>query len=216
MTLGGDSCQGVVNSLGIASCYITPGGTAGSYTLTASFDDTSASTAIPQATSTLQVPITVGLEPTTLTYTGPTGTVDNGQTIIPSATLTTNPTSGTPVPVVGQPVTFTIGSQTCSGTTDVNGVVNCIQPHHRRPADHGRVDSDELQPPANYYSGTSTSTPITVTQPTILTMQNPPASGDYSDSTPVSATLTDGNNVPIANQPVTFTLNGTETCAHRR
>jgi len=28
----------------------------------------------------------------------------------------------------------------------------------------------------------------------------------------VSATLTDSNNVPIANQPVTFTLNGMETC----
>ena len=213
LTLGGDSCQGVVNSLGIASCYITPGGTAGSYTLTASFDDTSASTAIPQATSTLQVPITVGLEPTTLTYTGPTGTVVNGQTIIPSATLTTNPTSGTPVPVVGAPVTFTIGSQTCSGTTDVNGVVNCnTNPITVNQPTTAVSVVTSFNPPADYYSGSSTSTPITVIEPTVLTVM--PASGEYSDPGQVTGTLTDGfTGKPIAGElGLTFTLNGTETC----
>ena len=39
------------------------------------------------------------------------------------------------------------------------------------------------------------------------------ATSDYSDATTVSGVLTDGNtNAPIAGEPVTFTLNGTETC----
>ena len=106
-------------------------------------------------------------------------------------------------------MTFTIGSQTCSGTTDVNGVVDCTSnPITLYQPTTAVSIVTSYNPPPNYYSGTSTSTPITVTQPTILTMQNLPVSGDYSDSTPVSATLTDSNNVPIANQPVTFTLNG--------
>ena len=40
-----------------------------------------------------------------------------------------------------------------------------------------------------------------------------PGTSNYSDATTVSGVLTDSNtNTPIANEPVTFTLNGTETC----
>ena len=47
--------------------------------------------------------------------------------------------------------------------------------------------------------------------PTALTIQ--PVSGDFSSPTPVSAVLTDSiTDTPISGEPVTFTLNGAETC----
>jgi MBG domain (YGX type)/FG-GAP repeat/Bacterial Ig-like domain (group 3) len=42
---------------------------------------------------------------------------------------------------------------------------------------------------------------------TTLTLDSPPASGDYGSSLPVSATLTD-DGAPVANEPVTFTIGG--------
>ncbi len=215
LTLGGDTCSPapVTNSQGVATCTITPGGPAGSYTLTATFGgDTSTSTPIPQATTPYSSPLTEGLEPTTLTYTGPT-TALNGQTIVPSATLTTNPTSGTPVPVANQPVTFTIGSQTCSGTTNANGVVDCsTNPITLNQPITAESVTTSYNPPPDYYSGATTTTPITVTEPTVLTVM--PASGEYTDVGTVTGTLTDGNTgKPIAGEVgLTFTLNGTETC----
>ncbi len=223
LTLGGDSCTGTTDSQGVATCVITPGGPSMSYTLTASFGgDTSSSTPIPQATTPYSNPVPEGLEPTSLTYTGPTTAV-NGQPITPSGTLTTNPTSGTPQPLPGQTVTFTVGSgptaQSCTGTTAADGTVSCTTPIVvNQPATNVSITTS-VSPPPDYYAPTSTSTPITVTEPTTLTLQNVPASGDYADATPLvpapgalAAILTDGNNVPIANQSVTFTMNSTETC----
>ena len=223
LTLGADSCVGTTNGQGVATCTITPGGSSSSYTLTASFGgDTSSSTPIPQVTTPFANPIPVQLASTTLTYTGPTTAV-NGQTITPSATVTTSAASGTP-PLAGQTVTFTVGSgttaQTCTGALQPDGTVSCTTPPLNQPTTDVTVTTSfpGLLP---YYAGaTPVTTPITVTEPTILTLQNAPLSGDYADPTPLApqpgkalaAILTDGNNVPIANQPVTFTMNGIETC----
>ena len=50
-----------------------------------------------------------------------------------------------------------------------------------------------------------------MTEPTVLTVN--PGTVTFGGSTTVSGTLTDSNlNQPIANEPVTFTVNGTETC----
>ena len=49
------------------------------------------------------------------------------------------------------------------------------------------------------------------TAPTTLTIN--PVTGNFSSPTPVSGTLTDtGTGAPVANEPVTFTLNGSESC----
>ena len=49
------------------------------------------------------------------------------------------------------------------------------------------------------------------TSPTTLTIN--PVTGDFSSPTPVSGTLTDTTTgAPVANEPVTFTLNGSESC----
>ena len=50
---------------------------------------------------------------------------------------------------------------------------------------------------------TTTSTTLTIN----------PVTGNFSSPTPVSATLTDTNTgEPVVNEPVTFTLNGSESC----
>ena len=49
------------------------------------------------------------------------------------------------------------------------------------------------------------------TSPTTLTIN--PVTGDFSSPTPVSGTLTDTTTgAPVGNEPVTFTLNGSESC----
>ena len=63
----------------------------------------------------------VGPTPTTTTYTGPTTEPYlNGVTL--SATLVLG---GTSIPVVGQTITFTLGSQGCTGTTNSSGRASC-------------------------------------------------------------------------------------------
>ena len=207
---GSETCTANTDSTGTATCDITAGEPSSSYTLSASFPgDTTTSTPIGSDTSTAS--FTVNPDTSGLTYTGSTSAV-NGQPVTLSGTLTTdNPTSGTPLPT--KVVTITIGSgsteQSCSGTTDANGNVSCIVPTVDQPSGTEPINAtfagDSYDTPA-----TATSS-LSVTEPTILTVN--PATVTYGGSTTVSGTLTDSNlNQPIANEPVTFTVNGTETC----
>ena len=207
---GSEACTAETDSTGTATCDITAGEPSSSYTLTASFPgDTTTTTPIGSDSSTAT--FTVNPDISGLTYTGSTSAV-NGQPITLSGTLTTdNPTPATPLPT--KVVTLTIGSgsteQSCSGTTDPNGDVNCVVPTVDQPSGTEPIDAS--------FAGDSYDTPATatsslsVTEPTILTVN--PATVTYGGSTTVSGTLTDSNlNQPIANEPVTFTVNGTETC----
>ncbi len=207
---GSETCTATTDNTGTATCTITPGEPSSSYTLTASFGgDTSTST--PIGSDSTSSTFTVSTDSSTVTYTGPTTAV-NGQPITLTGNLTTNtPTSGTPLPT--KVVTFTIGSgstaQSCSGTTDANGNVSCTiatvdQPASSEPITAGFA-GDSYDTTAN-----ATST-LSVTEPTVLTVS--PASGPYSGSTTVTGTLTDAvTNAPIANEPVTFTVNGAVYC----
>jgi hypothetical protein len=207
---GSETCTAETDSTGTATCDITAGEPSSSYTLAASFPgDTTTSTPIGSDSATTT--FTVSPDTSGLTYTGSTSAV-NGQPTTLSGTLTTsNPTAGTPLPT--KVVTFTIGTgstaQSCSGTTDVNGNVSCIV---------ATVDQPSGTEPINAsFSGDSYDTPVTatsslsVTEPTILTVN--PTTVTYGGTTTVSGTLTDSNlNQPIANEPVTFVVNSTETC----
>ena len=56
----------------------------------------------------------------------------------------------------------------------------------------------------------ATTAPVSTT-PTVLTIN--PVTGNFSSPTPVSGTLTNSSTgAPVADEPVTFTLNGNESC----
>ena len=201
-----ETCSATTDSTGTATCVITPGEPAQSYTLTASFPgDTTQST--PIATNDATTTFTVNPDGTMLTYTGPTTAV-NGEPTTLSGTLTTDtPTPDTPLSA--KDVTFTVGSQSCTDITDASGNASCtISPVHQPVTDVQVTTSftgDAFDGP------TSTSSPLTVTQPTTLTVNT--AKGDYSDATTVSGRLTNSvDGTAISGEPVTLSLNGSETC----
>ncbi len=207
---GSETCTADTDSTGTATCDITAGEPSSSYTLSASFPgDTTTSTPLGSDTSTTS--FTVNPDTTDLTYTGSTSAV-NGQPVSLSGTLTTdNPTSGTPLST--KVVTLTIGSgstaQSCSGTTDANGNVSCTVPTVDQPS--GTEPINATFAGDSYDTPASTTSSLSVTEPTVLTVN--PATVTYGGSTMVSGTLTDSNlNQPVANEPVTFAVNGTETC----
>ena len=207
---GSETCTADTDATGTATCVITPGEPSSSYTLTASFSgDTSSST--PEGSDSTSSTFTVTPDTSGLTYTGPTTAV-NGQPTTLSGTLTTDtPTTGTPLPT--KVVTFTIGSgttaQSCSGTTDANGNVNCTIATVDQPVTDTAVTTSFTGDV--YDTSTSSTTSLTVTEPTTLMVN--PATSDYSDATTVSGMLTDSvTNAPVSGEPVTFQLNGTETC----
>ncbi len=208
---GNESCTATTNSSGVAGCTITPNEPSNSYTLTASFSgDTTTTTPIGSDSSSST--FTVNPDTSGLTYTGPTSAV-NGQPITLSSNLTTDtPTTGTSLPT--KVVTLTIGSgtsaQSCSGTTDENGNVSCTIAAVDQPSGSEPISSSFA---GDVYDTTASATgTLSVTEPTTLTVNA--TSGDYSDATIVSGVLNDANtNAPISGQPVTFTLNGDETCS---
>jgi hypothetical protein len=204
-----ESCTANTDANGVATCSITAIEPSSTYTLTASFSgDTTTSTPLGSNTSTGT--FTVNQDTTSLTYTGPMSAV-NGQPITLSGTLT-DTTTGTPLP--SKDVTFTIGSgqtaQSCDDLlTDQNGNASCTITPVNQPAGSEPITAS--------FSGDTYDTPATpvtpstlsVTEPTVLTVNT--TTGEYSDSSPVSGTLTDSFG-PVQGERVTFTLNNTETC----
>ena len=207
---GAESCTGTTNSSGLATCTITPSEPSNSYTLTASFSgDTTTSTPIGSDSSSST--FTVNPDTSGLTYTGPTSAV-NGQPITLSGTLTTStPTTGTPLPT--KVVTLTIGTgssaQSCSGTTDENGDVSCTIATVDQPSGSEPITASFAGDV--YDTAANAASTLSVTEPTTLTVNA--GSGSYNSPTTVSGILTDSNTgLPIANEPVTLTVNGTQTC----
>jgi PKD repeat protein len=126
-TLGSQSCSGVTDAFGFASCNLVLNQVPGGYTATASFAGDSV-----YAPSSGSAPFTITREETTLTYTGPTVIVANASSLTVSAHLVEDGANdndgdgGSPPPnPSGQTVTFTLGAQSCSSTTNSSGNVSC-------------------------------------------------------------------------------------------
>ncbi len=119
---GSETCTGTTNASGEASCSITPGEAAGTYTLKGEF---AGDTEIGASSGSASFEVTK--EETALSYTGATSAI-NGQPVTLSGHLTTDdPAAGTAL--AGKTVTFTLGegltAQTCTGTTDASGNASC-------------------------------------------------------------------------------------------
>lgn len=124
----GDTCSGTTGSTGVASCSITPNQPAGNYSLVSSF---AGDTFFEGSGDSDGFEITH--EESTTTYTGPTVILaGTGVTATLKAQLVEDGANdddgdGGPFPASpsGQTISFTLGSQSCSATTNSAGVAQC-------------------------------------------------------------------------------------------
>ncbi|HEX3333173.1 MAG TPA: Ig-like domain repeat protein [Acidimicrobiales bacterium] len=205
-----ETCTGTTDTAGTASCSITPSEPAGTYQLAGSFGGDS-TLPLHLTSSTGSSNFVVTLEQTWLTYTGAT-VAQNGQPLAVSGVLSTDdPAMG--APIAGRTVTFTLGSgataQTCSAVTDSTGTVACnIASVAQAP---GPIPVTDTFAGDAYYQTASASSTVNLPEGTSLTVN--PAAGTYNGPTPVSGTLTNTyTGQPVPGEPVTFTVNGTQTC----
>ncbi len=207
---GTETCSGTTDATGTASCSITPSEPAATYTLTGTFaGNTTLPLQLQAANGSANFVVT--LEETALTYTG--GTVaQNGQPLTLSGVLTTDdlpPGTG----VAGRTVAFTLGSggtaQTCTGMTSSSGAASCTLTVANQP--QGPIPVTDVFAGDAYYQTASASATVNLPEGTKLTVT--PGTGTYNGATTVSATLVNTyTNAPVTGEPVTLTLNGTQTC----
>ena len=118
-----------------------------------------------------------------------------------SSTLTRGDTSA---PVPGQPLTFTLGSQTCTATTDATGTGSCTvtigQPAGSVPLSVQFAGVPPLLLPS------TASGSFTIEKAPTRLAYGWPTSGKKGTSVTVSATLTSTGGVPVAGRNVSFVL----------
>jgi hypothetical protein len=154
--------------------------------------------------TTIDNPCFPGIRETKLSYVGQTAQDFNDVATL-AARLTDTDSKGLP----GLTVSFTLGSQGCSGVTDALGDASCT--------------ITITQPPGSYtvtasFAGDSGHRAATVSTPFDVLLEQSalaytgPVTSDFHDSITASATLTEDGVTPLAGRAVTFTLNGAETC----
>jgi hypothetical protein len=152
---------------------------------------------------------------TSLQYTGPTS-ANPGDTVTLSATFQDSNGLG----VGEQTIVFTLGSQSCSGTTDFavpgtsQGHASCSITLNQNPGAY--TVTAQYKGGLGAYQVSSTSASFSINQinqkATNLTYTGA-TSGDYNDAATVSAQLTDATtHQGVANESLTFTLNSNESC----
>jgi len=118
-SVGSQSCPGVTNASGFASCPLTLNQVPGPYTVTANF----AGAGNFQASSA-SAGFTITKEETTLSYTGDTVIANSTIAHMKGVLLEDGV-----VPIAGRQVIFTLGTgataQTCPGMTDATGTAAC-------------------------------------------------------------------------------------------
>lgn len=145
--------------------------------------------------------------PTTTTYTGPTSG-DYNDAVSLSARLTNNLTSGG---VSGQTLSFSLGVESCTGTTDGSGNASCSVTPLDTPG--GYTVQVSFAGDATY-KPSSDSKSFTLNQEESAVANTGPLTVHYHDPVTVSAKLTDPDGgAGIAVKTVSFTLGGTDNCS---
>ncbi len=196
---------GVASSATPTHAYAAPG----SYTVTLKVTDDVA------LTDTTTQTVTVTQRATNLAYNGATSG-DFNDAVTLKATLTDAATSGA---LSGKPVVFTLGSQTCSGSTDVLGNASCTLTITQDPGSVGTV-SAAFAGDSTYLSS-SASSPFSITkEETTTSYTGPTVILQGGSGVTLSAHLVqDGANdadgdpgsAPVAGRSVTLSL-GAQSC----
>lgn len=193
-TLGAQTCNGITDGTGTASCVIVVSQTSGTYPITATFAQDSLNGPGSDFSS-----FTVTREQTTLTT-----------TFVGSATSST--LSGTLLedgvtPIVGRTLTLSIGAQTCIAVTDAFGTATCTVPSVTGSSATlaGSFAGDGMYLPA------ADSRVVALQIPTTLQYTGA-TTGDYRDLVTLSANLVDAGGMPLAGKQVTLTM-GSQTCS---
>jgi hypothetical protein len=176
-------------------------GAANTYTVTLTVTDDAG------MISSVSHDVVVTTRPTTTTYTGP-NTGDYNDPVTLSATLSDK---GTAAAIQNQTLTFTLGAESCTGTTDSTGTASCsVTP---------------LDDPATYTLGVSFGGDATYTQSAdsksfVVTQEEShlaytgAVTSHYHDPVTASGRLTDPDGgAPIAGKTIKFTLGSGDTCS---
>jgi kumamolisin len=129
-SLGAETCSGVTNGIGFASCSVTPQDVPGSYSVVVSF----AGDEPLYEPSSASAAFTLKKEETTAKYVAPTvilagsGVATLTGKLVEDGANDNDGDGGSPGPVPAQMVTLSVGGQSCTGTTSVTGDVSCTIP----------------------------------------------------------------------------------------
>lgn len=207
LTLNGtESCSGLTNSFGTATCSVTPKEPAGAYSVSVSFAGDNL-----YAGSSTTGSLSVTTEESGLAYGGVT-TQQYHDVATVSATLLEDSSASTPI--AGRSLAFTIGSDSCTAVTNSSGVASCGITLHQ-PS--GGYTASVAFAGDSYYKSSSTSSPFTITtEETTLTYTGDPLIANNRPAVLRARLLEDGTTAPVpAGQTVTFTLGSgasTQTC----
>ncbi len=197
LTLGLQTCTGVTNASGVATCSFTVTQPAGSYTTTGNFAGDALNTS-----SSASGTATVTTRPSNV-HLSAVGTVVTGSNVALSATLLDGSS-----PLAGRTVTLKLGTLSCTAVTNASGVATCVVTASLAVGSYATSASFAGD---SYYSASSDSgTAAVATQPTSLSL-SAPASVQTGSSVTLSGTLVAGS-APIAGKTITLTL-GTQTCS---
>jgi len=152
--LGSQTCSGLTDSAGNATCTLVPNQAAGTVPLTVMFSPPAAS---PFRGSSATISFTVTLEEAVIQYTGPT-LVANRRGVTLSAVMKEDGVT----PILGRTITLTqgtgLGAQSCAGLTDATGRASCAIAGVSQPLGPGSVfasfTSDGFYLPASATSAT--------------------------------------------------------------
>jgi hypothetical protein len=204
-TLGTQSCSGVTNGSGRATCTITLTQAPGAYTVAASF----AGDADRRPAST-SAAFTITREQTQIANTGAT-TADFDDPVTVSAILTEDGVT----PLAGRPLVFSLnGVDNCTATTNAGGVASCsITPS----------ESAGTYPLSISFAGDALYLPVATTVPFVVTLEEDTVNSRadlqviaQNGSATFSATFTEDGVKPIAGRTVTITLGsgaGSQSCS---
>lgn len=150
-------------------------------------------------------PATAG--PTSTSYTGATAGSYNHPVAL-SADLVDDLTSGG---LAGRAVSFTLGSQSCTASTDASGAASCSITLSQTPGDYAvtaSFDGDAT------YQASSDGQTFTIERAVTMTSYGGPPSSEYYAPFTASATLVDPDGgAPVAGETVRFALGSTDGCS---